>query len=759
MRIRSRSRDGGQGKNESRSNMNLKQCIIHRLNRFPAFRLVWVVLFLLQLTPMRSHAAGLQFDVFPGYGDVLRQHHWCPFTFELHHEGPGFSGFIRLRDPGSNFSQSIPIELPTNTRKRVVMPVYYQGGNIYNWVAELVTTSGDVVEERSQFSGQQEVTPSGFVLGSVSRNISGQPDLPKEPDRSPFLPLVGRIMTEHFPDQPLALEGLNAIYLHAAAAGKMEIPQARALNAWLAQGGHLIVAIDEPAEITAVPWLGSLIPFVPTGVASITWDGTLEKWIRDPSEKTYPDATCDPDLIDKNQNRQFNTRSASIDNRYTRIRSDDEIEAAPIPIVLGRVTDGAVLAEQEGYPLIIHGVRGRGQVTVLTFSPEREPIKSWENKPWFWAKLSGIPGRWFEVGNRNSYAGEGVDGLFGSMIESRQIRKLPIEWLMLMLVVYLLFIGPIDRIILKKLNRQMWTWITFPAYVALFSGLIYYIGFKLRAGDSEWNELHVVDVIPFGQESMVRGRTYGTLYSPVTAQYELKSQRTLGSLRMEATGLWRGSQGGNRQSELLKMGDGFAAGVSVPVWTSRLFISDWYDTYQNGIIEAQLSSNGESAELTARNLVPYAFQHLRLMVGDRVYELNGLAKAPSASQTFQLSQTKSISLPEFLSKHSSQFRAALDSRLRALGHTYRLNNPFEAASVISMMGRVYKTTGNGQNFVHQSNIDLTRHLENDKAVLLAWSESDLGMQALNTFDPKRSSKKTLIRVLIPLKQPSENPQP
>ena len=95
---------------------------------------------------------------------------------------------------------------------------------------------------------------------------------------------------------------------------------------------------------------------------------------------------------------------------------------------------------------------------------------------------------------------------------------------------------------------------------------------------------------------MVRRRTYGTLYSPVTAQYELKSQRAMGSLRMESSGLWRGSQGGNRPSELFKLGDGFAAGVSVPVWTSRLFVSDWYDAFPNGIIEAELFTRNDEPE-------------------------------------------------------------------------------------------------------------------------------------------------------------------
>ena len=54
------------------------------------------------------------------------------------------------------------------------------------------------------------------------------------------------------------------------------------------------------------------------------------------------------------------------------------------------------------------------------------------------------------------------------MIDSRQVRKLPVEWLLLLLVVYLIVIGPFDQWWLKKINRQMLTWITFPTYVVLF---------------------------------------------------------------------------------------------------------------------------------------------------------------------------------------------------------------------------------------------------------------------------------------------------
>ena len=86
--------------------------------------------------------------------------------------------------------------------------------------------------------------------------------------------------------------------------------------------------------------------------------------------------------------------------------------------------------------------------------------------------------------NYRSYF-QSLDSAFGAMIDSKQVRKLPVGWLLLLLLAYLAVIGPLDHYWLKKLNKQMLTWLTFPAYVALFSLLIYLIGYKLRAGESE----------------------------------------------------------------------------------------------------------------------------------------------------------------------------------------------------------------------------------------------------------------------------------
>ena len=162
------------------------------------------------------------------------------------------------------------------------------------------------------------------------------------------------------------------------------------------------------------------------------------------------------------------------------------------------------------------------------------------------------------------------------MIDTRQVHKLPVTWLLLLLLVYLVVIGPLDQRWLKRIGRPMLTWITFPCYVVLFSLLIYFIGYKLRAGESEWNELHVVDVLPKGEEAELRGQTYASVYSPSNQRYPLEGRQEFATVRSEFAGTCSGAQPGEKAT-FMQEGDGsFKAEIFVPVWTSQLFVSDWW---------------------------------------------------------------------------------------------------------------------------------------------------------------------------------------
>lgn len=103
----------------------------------------------------------------------------------------------------------------------------------------------------------------------------------------------------------------------------------------------------------------------------------------------------------------------------------------------------------------------------------------------------------------------------------------------------------------------MLTWLTFPGYVLAFSALIYLIGYKLRAGESEFAQLHVIDVVPAGQGNQFYGQTYATIYSPANQDYPLLVTNLTAVLRNEAQA--GGRQGMLRNTQVAQLGHGFAA--------------------------------------------------------------------------------------------------------------------------------------------------------------------------------------------------------
>jgi len=128
------------------------------------------------------------------------------------------------------------------------------------------------------------------------------------------------------------------------------------------------------------------------------------------------------------------------------------------------------------------------------------------------ARLSGLD---FTV-----YGGRSLDAVFGGMVETRQIRKLPIGFLLLLLVVYLVVhraarpIGGSGRS-----TARLLTWITFPRLRRALLAHDLLIGYKLRAARSSGTSCTSWIVLPQGDGT--RGGAAGTdvcqhLLAPVT---------------------------------------------------------------------------------------------------------------------------------------------------------------------------------------------------------------------------------------------------
>jgi hypothetical protein len=345
-------------------------------------------------------------------------------------------------------------------------------------------------------------------------------------------------------------------------------------------------------------------------------------------------------------------------------------------------------------------------------------------------------------------SGWSIDGVFGAMIDSKQIRKLPVEWLLLLLIIYLLVIGPLDQWWLKRIKRPMLTWLTFPCYVVLFSLMIYFIGYKLRAGETEWNELHFVDVLAKGGGAELHGRTYASVYSPVNSTYHVEGQEQFSTFRGEFQGIYA-SGGDNERVEIQQSGENFKASIFVPVWTSQLYVSDWWDGAENMPLNMTVTPDSQGWSVTVNNKRDHPLGSLYLAIAGRITELGEVP--PGQSKTFKVSRNQGTTLTDYVRRYANNFQNASSQRRQAFGATSggRITDMPNSSRALSFIS-YFQDQGQGQ-FVSPPGMDLSPLMETSTAVLLAW-ESDYSPVAkpFNQFPTRRSHKDTLWRMAVPI---------
>ena len=701
----------------------------------------WRVVILLAVWLVQPARAAVRFDVFPGYDGIVPEGSWFPFVFEISNDGPTFNGVVKVS--ASQYDQSgsrlLPVELPTGTLKRLSLPVFASGRYVINWDAQLLDEKGKVVAESLGIRARK-VNPWTIPLaGALSRTPPTLPTI--KPRQEDLQPVIARLQPSVFPDNPITLEGLQTIYITSEKALDLSVNQANALMAWLHNGGHLVVGIDQIVQVNGTEWLRRVLPCQLSDIAATQNHGGLQDWLV--SDIRHDGAAYGRDGL---PTIRKSNRTTEYSNPYAALTVDDLFEKAPMQVAKAKVRDGKVLMGSATEPLALIAARGRGQITALLFSPELEPFLSWKNRAHFWAKLTAVPPELFVSDQYNRFGGQSLDGVFGAMIDSKQIRKLPIGWLLLLLLAYLVVIGPLDYYWLKRINRQMLTWITFPAYVALFSVLIYFIGYKLRAGESEWNELHVVDVLPIAGEAEYRGRTYASVYSPVNATYRLVSELPFATMRGEYLASHVGGSEGS-QARVQQIGNSFNAEISVPVWTSQLFVSDWLN---RDIVPLTVTLSRENRSWTAEieNSLNKKVNVAILIVDEQVYELGELP----AEKTVQRPLTNGVPVSTFVHQYGNSFMSAASSRQQAFNqnqvYIYDVPRSVMAASLIGYLGSATTAPGFGQ-FVTPPGLDLSPMVSRGNAVFMAWTENYAPVKPIHKFSPRRSRKDTLLRLTIP----------
>jgi hypothetical protein len=95
----------------------------------------------------------------------------------------------------------------------------------------------------------------------------------------------------------------------------------------------------------------------------------------------------------------------------------------------------------------------------------------------------------------------------------------PIGGVLLILGAYILLVGPVNYLVLRRLDRREWAWITIPLLIAGFTVGAYGIGAAMRGSDVIVNEIAIVR----GGQDTERGSAlvYAGVFSPSEGSYQI----------------------------------------------------------------------------------------------------------------------------------------------------------------------------------------------------------------------------------------------
>jgi hypothetical protein len=184
--------------------------------------------------------------------------------------------------------------------------------------------------------------------------------------------------------------------------------------------------------------------------------------------------------------------------------------------------------------------------------------------------------------NENLYRISVAQGASNRVMEHlyqlRQMRPLSIWWVILTLTALAVLLGPVDYLVLKRLDKLPYTWLTSTGWIVIFTVGAYYGVQWIRGGAMELRAVSVLDGV--ADSNCAWATCYTGLFAPRSDDYRLDgltpNQWWSGiTPNQEELYLYR-AEPALRQIYCLQV-DGGNLPVSVPVniWTVQTLLSEW----------------------------------------------------------------------------------------------------------------------------------------------------------------------------------------
>ena len=300
------------------------------------------------------------------------------------------------------------------------------------------------------------------VVAEHPERIVGNLDL--LPNQNQVAPAIVTLTPDDLPERVEAWAAIDRIVWQDVDSERLSTPQRDALRGWIAGGGRLVIAGGTAGPKTLSAFPDSLLPYRPvvtTDVPAASLSGILGQ--------IPPDATALPAL------------SGSMIGGRTLAAVGDQVVAAERPY-------------------------GSGSVTLIGFDPTVDWIAKTDTSGSLWRRL--LPAR---TSGGLTFSDDSM--LVNAVSQLPTLALPPITGLLALLVAYIVLIGPINYLVLKRLDRREWAWVTMPILIVVFAAGAYAYGAVLRGSDVIVNEIAIVRGAPGATEGSAQA--YLGVFSPI----------------------------------------------------------------------------------------------------------------------------------------------------------------------------------------------------------------------------------------------------
>jgi hypothetical protein len=569
---------------------------------------IWGILAICLLTgllfafPGVARAEALTIEAEVGYEGTYLMNHWTPVRIIVENAGRDLEGSLEVLVPSDSRSSVVyatPVVLPNTSSKEYTIYVKIHGLN-RSLDIQLLDKNRKLVEE-IEIENLNPVSSDNYFLGLVTDD---EPSLGYWKERMNGNQLLSRyqpisLNAANFPDRREVLDNFSMLIFNNIETSSFRQEQLEALDYWLENGGVLIIGTGVNGRRTLSGLSGSIVPIVPGEV----------------SELNISEAA--PVLED--------------------ISGRPVLGSIPLNIMGFKTEEGTVLV-----PDLVRMYRnGSGVIYVSAFDIGTEPVLSWTGNKMFWENLlydslSEQAIRMLQNPYIKLQGSLGIEEILG-YIESMELPSIAV--VLFLFLLYLAMAGPLNYMVLKKIDKREWSWITIPALSVIFAVVIYGLGYNTKGGDIIMNTVSVVNM-----DSDSKGgdlTNYVGIFIPRRGDYRIDVDRdallTLNNQYNRYPNPASGdSSGGAVEARIIQGKPAQIQFDNVNIWTMKTFKMDT-QRVDFGSIEADLYYEMGKIKGTVENKTPYPLEDFVVYMENAYTKVGNIAAGEKKNVELSLS--------------------------------------------------------------------------------------------------------------------------